>query len=233
MARGSPSPQGVTFRCPRSPWETDLREGCLAARLGLVEVHEEGEHAWSLRRPDGGVLVVVPLVELPRLVAHDLQVLAVVVRNADDLVDPRCDVVHEGVREAAGEVAPALVGGAHWVELVARERAQRLFSHHPEGLGLLLAHKIIELQHHGDVERALASTAGSGEDILEDTGEAARRHRRPVVALAAVLARHQRVAPGQPAHSRRLCAFPAHVEFHRGDAAPSRLVPCRTGVSSM
>ena len=51
------------------------------------------------------------LVELPGLVPHDLHVLAVVVHRAGHLVDAAHDAVHVRVREAAGEVAPALRSG--------------------------------------------------------------------------------------------------------------------------
>ena len=68
-------------------------------------------------------LVVVPLIKLAGLVPHNLQVLAMIVRRARYIVDPARHGVHVLIGEAAGEIAPALVGGTHRVELVASERA--------------------------------------------------------------------------------------------------------------
>lgn len=61
----------------------DQREARLSACSRLVEVHKECQHARALRRPQRRVLVVMLPIELAGLVAHDLQVFSVVVRDAD------------------------------------------------------------------------------------------------------------------------------------------------------
>ena len=81
------------------------------------EVREAREA--DLRRPHGGVLVVMTLVKLPSLIPHNLQVLTVVVRDAKQPIDPGRHSMHQRVGEALGEIAPALEGRADRIELVA------------------------------------------------------------------------------------------------------------------
>mmetsp|Transcript_4415 Transcript_4415/g.14185 ORF Transcript_4415/g.14185 Transcript_4415/m.14185 type:complete len:297 (-) Transcript_4415:340-1230(-) len=161
----------------------DGGEGGFSARVHLIEVHEEGEDARALRSPDSRVLVVVPPVELARLVPHDLEVLAVVVRRACEVVDPAHDAVDVLIRKAFWKVAPALVGGPHGVELVAGERAlERLLAHVSERLRLDLAQKVVVLDDPWRAREDERRILGEGVDaVLEELVEVAFRHHRCLV----------------------------------------------------
>mmetsp|Transcript_47272 Transcript_47272/g.106562 ORF Transcript_47272/g.106562 Transcript_47272/m.106562 type:complete len:268 (+) Transcript_47272:576-1379(+) len=145
---GWPKDRAPFFGGDGDPAFADRREGRLASRLGVVEIHEEGEHAWALRRPECRVLVVMPLVELARLIANNLEILPVVEWRARQLVDPPHDAVDVLVGEALREVAPALEGGANGIQLVAGKRAfERLLAHILEGLRLFIGYEVVVLHH--------------------------------------------------------------------------------------
>mmetsp|Transcript_32109 Transcript_32109/g.100816 ORF Transcript_32109/g.100816 Transcript_32109/m.100816 type:complete len:214 (+) Transcript_32109:316-957(+) len=117
----------------------DGGEGGFSAGVHLIQVHEEGEDARALRSPDSRVLVVVPPVELARLVPQDLKVLRVLLGHAGDPSHALCDCVDSRVAGAPVLVAaPVLRRRSDRGELVPGERALQLLPgelDHPLRLG--------------------------------------------------------------------------------------------------
>eukprot|EP00962_Isochrysis_galbana_P000062 scaffold21_cov90-Isochrysis_galbana.AAC.6 len=68
--------------------------------LHVAEVHVEGIEARPPRRSGRRVLVVVPLIELARLVAQDLQVLGILLWHAGQVLDAAADAGQKRVRPA-------------------------------------------------------------------------------------------------------------------------------------
>mmetsp|Transcript_3930 Transcript_3930/g.13178 ORF Transcript_3930/g.13178 Transcript_3930/m.13178 type:complete len:367 (-) Transcript_3930:589-1689(-) len=193
----------------RAHSQVEVWEGCLAACLHVVEVHEEGEQARAPGRVREGVLVVVTLVELARLVPEHLQVLGIGPRDADEVCDARAYPLEGGVLEALGHVAPRGGGGAHGGHAVPGEGPLEVvpaFGH--EGRGLLLGEKRLELhdpggrgEHPRRVGRALGGEAA--EESVQVPGvhggaHVSRAHARLLPLVAAHAA-----GEGAPRHHPR------------------------------
>ena len=88
------------------------RKGGLPARLWLREVHKEGVEPRPPRRRRGRVLVVVPPVELARLVPQDLHRLRVRLRHTRQVGDPASDAAQDRVAAAPVVLAPRSRRGA-------------------------------------------------------------------------------------------------------------------------
>jgi hypothetical protein len=90
-------------------------DGAQAVRTGCAwGAHGVRMGCTCLGRPEGGLLVVVCLVELPLMVLQYLEVLGVVVRQPGHIHHPVRQRAHRGVGKAIVVViAPALCRGAH------------------------------------------------------------------------------------------------------------------------
>mmetsp|Transcript_28410 Transcript_28410/g.64345 ORF Transcript_28410/g.64345 Transcript_28410/m.64345 type:complete len:206 (+) Transcript_28410:436-1053(+) len=102
---GRPQHSRAFSRIDRDPKVIELCAPCLWRR----EVHEEGVQTGALGREGCRILVVVHLVELPRLVPHHLEILGVLRRGHGDRADAVSDTLDDRVVLTLRMRAPALM----------------------------------------------------------------------------------------------------------------------------
>mmetsp|Transcript_34593 Transcript_34593/g.111591 ORF Transcript_34593/g.111591 Transcript_34593/m.111591 type:complete len:502 (+) Transcript_34593:192-1697(+) len=158
----------------------DGGEGGFSARVHLIEVHEEGEDARALRSPDSRVLVVVPPVELARLVPQDLHRLRVRLRHTRQVGDPASDAAQDRVAAAPVMLAPRSRRGADGLHAVSRDRATPMLLALGDDGARLVGGEEVVVRHHPRVARQdrgrVALLGRLGQRALEHgAGRASRR----------------------------------------------------------
>mmetsp|Transcript_16841 Transcript_16841/g.43569 ORF Transcript_16841/g.43569 Transcript_16841/m.43569 type:complete len:318 (-) Transcript_16841:81-1034(-) len=204
---------------PRLHLEVESAERGLTPLLDVVEVHEEGVHAHTLRAPRRRVLVVVLLVELALVVSDDLHELAVGHGHARQVRHALLHTLEQRILKNLGEVGPTLRARPHRRDLVACQGAlESLLAQLDDALRLLLLDEVVEAhdprlsaEHLRRVlwkirDRALER----GLDVTRQYGRLAPSlARRPVraahaAALAAVAQHEFRIFRALPGQSPRL-----------------------------